>query len=281
MLEINDVTNTEKALLNILDDYSEEKKQGENTQRAILNILYDYSLEKEKVETINKNLNSANQELEQITFIAAHHLQEPLRTISNYVGLLEEEYFDTKEQNIKQYLSFITSASSRMQNLIKELMDFSRLEKDIIFETIDCNIVLKEVLEDLETSIKESNTKIRVATLPVLKGNHIRLKQVFRNLIDNAIKFRRKNIAPVIEVSVEDKVTEYLFSVKDNGIGIEEQNIKKLFNIFQRLNPAEEFPGTGIGLSTVKKIVNLHKGQICVESKFNEGSTFYFTIRKS
>ncbi|OFY84158.1 MAG: hypothetical protein A3F72_01235 [Bacteroidetes bacterium RIFCSPLOWO2_12_FULL_35_15] len=228
----------------------------------------------------SEELIRSNKDLEQFAYATSHDLQEPLRTISNYVELLDETYSELKDKESKQYLKFITSASARMQNLIKDLMNFSRVEKDITFETVDCNIVLNEVISDLATTIKESGAKITVTKLPVLKGNHIRLKQVFQNLIDNAIKFRRKNIAPLIEVNAEDKGTEYLFAVKDNGIGIEEQNYKKLFNIFQRLNPADAYPGTGIGLSIVKKIINSHNGQICVESKFNEGSIFYFTLPK-
>lgn len=256
-----------------------ETEEGLLVSASIRDIT-EMKLAEQNLKLKSEELARSIKDMEQFAYATSHDLQEPLRTISNYVELLEETFPETKDTETKQYFEFITSASSRMQNLIKDLMNFSRVEKDIAFEMVDCNSVLKEVIADLEAAINESKAKIKVAKLPVLNGNYSRLKQVFQNLIDNGIKFRRKNVTPVIEVNVEDKGNEYLFSVKDNGIGIEEQNYKKLFNIFQRLNPAEEYPGTGIGLSTVKKIVNLHNGQICVESRFNEGSIFYFTIPK-
>jgi light-regulated signal transduction histidine kinase (bacteriophytochrome) len=160
------------------------------------------------------------------------------------------------------------------------LLDYSRVGKNISFEPTDCNKILKEAIADLDSSIKESNAKITFAILPILKGNDIKLKQLFQNLISNAIKFRKKNTTPEIEITVEEKDKEYLFAIKDNGIGIEEQYFKKLFIIFQRLNNATEYPGTGIGLATCKKIVDLHHGKIWIESKLGAGSTFYFTISK-
>ena len=227
-----------------------------------------------------KELERSNKELEQFAYVASHDLQEPLRTISNYVDLLEEDYSETKNEIIKQYFTFITSASSRMQILIKDLLDFSRVGKNPVFVSVDCNKILKEVIAELESSIKESKAKITFSVLPVVTGIEIELKRVFQNLISNALKFRRKDVVPEIEITSVETESEYVFSIKDNGIGIEEKSKSKLFVIFQRLHPAEEYPGTGIGLATAKKIVDLHKGKIWIESKVNEGSVFYFTIPK-
>lgn len=241
--------------------------------------------ERKKVEEMIKqksdNLAWSNKELEQFVYVASHDLQEPLRTIINYIELLEEEYSKTQNEEIKEYFAFITSASSRMQNLIKDLLEFSRVGRNPEYTLVDCNKIVKEVIAELNASIKESNAKITYPVLPVIKGIEVELKRVFLNLIDNAIKFRKKNIAPVIEITAAEKENEYLFSVKDNGIGIDEKLLPKLFVIFQRLNSNTEYSGTGIGLAIAKKIVDLHNGKIWIESKINEGSVFYFTISKS
>ncbi|MES2287198.1 MAG: PAS domain S-box protein [Bacteroidota bacterium] len=228
----------------------------------------------------SEELANTNKELEQFVYVASHDLQEPLRTISNFVVLLKKKYSGTADTATAQYLQFVVDAATRMQNLIKDLLDLSRVGKNVVFIEVDCNEVLTEVIADMEASIKESNAKITAAKLPVLKGNTRELKQLFQNLISNAIKFHKKNVIPEINITVEDKNTEYLFAIKDNGIGIEEQSINKLFVIFHRLNTSTEYPGTGIGLATCKKIVDLHNGKIWIESKFGEGSTFYFTLPK-
>jgi light-regulated signal transduction histidine kinase (bacteriophytochrome) len=222
-----------------------------------------------------------NKELEQFVYVASHDLQEPLRTISNFAGLFEEEYSDKLDEDTNTYLQFIVNATSRMQNLIKDLLDFSRIGRKIVFQIVDCNKVLSEVTAEMGSSIKESNAKITYPELPSLKGNEIELKQLFQNLISNAIKFRKKDVPPEIEITAEEKESEYLFSVKDNGIGFEEEYKEKIFIIFQRLHNATEYPGTGIGLATCKKIVTQHNGKIWVESKLGEGSIFYFTISKN
>jgi len=272
--------NTQRAVLNILEDYGTEKNNLENTQRAVLNILDDYSEEKGKVETINNDLSSANKELEQFAYVASHDLQEPLRTISIFVGLLEEKYSGKIDEDTKQYLKFIVNATSKMQNLIKDLLDFSQIGRNISFEATDCNNILKEVIANIGATIKVSNAKITSTVLPVVIGNEIELRQLFQNLISNAIKFHKKNSNPEIEITFVEKDTEYLFAFKDNGIGIEEQYKDRIFIIFQRLHTVTEYAGTGIGLATCKKIVTLHNGKIWIESKLGNGSIFYFTIPK-
>ncbi len=272
--------NTQRAVLNILEDYGTEKNNLENTQRAVLNILDDYSEEKGKVETINNDLSSANKELEQFAYVASHDLQEPLRTISIFVGLLEEKYSGKIDEDTKQYLKFIVNATSKMQNLIKDLLDFSQIGRNISFAATDCNDILKEVIANIGATIKVSNAKITSTVLPVVIGNEIELRQLFQNLISNAIKFHKKNSNPEIEITFVEKETEYLFAFKDNGIGLEEQYKDRIFIIFQRLHTATEYAGTGIGLATCKKIVALHNGKIWMESKLGHGSIFYFTIPK-
>ena len=227
--------NTQRAVLNILEDYGTEKNNLENTQRAVLNILEDYSEEKGKVETINNDLSSANKELEQFAYVASHDLQEPLRTISIFVGLLEEKYSGKIDEDTKQYLKFIVNAASKMQNLIKDLLDFSQIGRNISFASTDCNNILKEVIANIGATIKLSNAKITSTVLPVVIGNEIELRQLFQNLISNAIKFHKKNSNPEINITFLEKETEYLFAFKDNGIGLEEQYKDRIFIIFQHI----------------------------------------------
>ena len=262
-----------------VDTYS-EKKDVEDIEKILLSILEDYSVEKKKIEMINTDLISANKELEQFVYIASHDLQEPLRTISNYVELINKKYSGKIDEVADQYLHFIVTATLRMQNLIKDLMDYMIIGRNITFVEVDYNEVLKKIIAEMDDLINESNAKITSSILPVLRGNKIELKRLFQHLISNAIKFRKKSVASEIAITVEEKGIEYLFAIKDNGIGIEEQFINKLFVVFKRLHNVAEYPGTGIGLAACKKIVALFGGKIWVESKLGEGSTFYFTIAK-
>jgi light-regulated signal transduction histidine kinase (bacteriophytochrome) len=264
-------------------------EKAENTLKEI-NIDLEKRVKERtlELETANRDLqakseelSASNEELERFAYVASHDLQEPLRSISNFVGLLEETYPGKTDENTALFFTFIKTATLKMQNLIKDLLEYSRVGRNISFTTVDCNEILKDTLSGLDSSIKENNAKITSSRLPVLSGNETELKRLFQNLISNALKFRKKEVTPEITISFEEKDSEYLFTIKDNGIGIEEQYIPKLFVIFQRLHSAEEYPGTGIGLTSCKKIVTLHKGKIWIESKLDEGTTFYFTIRKN
>jgi len=273
--------NTLRAVLNILDDYSAERRFAEDTQRALMNILEDYSVEKASIEQINIKLTSSNKEIEQFAYIASHDLQEPLKTISNYVGLFLKKYKGRLDIDADQYLAVIGGATGRMQSLIRDLLNYSKIEKDKNKTVIDCNILLKDILNDMAISISESNADIYSEQLPVITGYLSGLKSVFQNLISNAIKFRKSDLNPIINITAQAKDKEWLFTIKDNGIGIDKIYYKKLFIIFQRLHNKNEYAGTGIGLAQCKKIIELHGGRIWLESELENGSTFYFTIPKT
>jgi signal transduction histidine kinase len=234
----------------------------------------------EELARLNHELTSANKELEEFAYVASHDLQEPLQTITNFTGLLEKQYTGKLDGDADQYLGFILNASSKMKALIKDLLDLSRVGRDVAFTTVDCNHVLKDVVAQMKVSIQQNKVKIHSSSLPVVQANEMGLRQLFQNLVSNALKFRVKDVDPEIEIAVEEKMDEYLFSFKDNGIGIEEKYKNRIFIIFQRLHSADEYPGTGIGLAVCKKIIAQHKGKIWVESEPGKGSIFYFTLAR-
>lgn len=226
-------------------------------------------------------LSQKNKELEEFTYVASHDLQEPVRTISSFVGLFKDTYADKLDEEAKQYLDFIDGASKRSQQLIIDLLDYSRIGKDRKIEPVDLNNVLKNVLTDLTVRIEESEATINVSNLPTIEGQATELRLLFQNLISNAIKFQNKSVPPKINIGVKTSEEEYVFSVSDNGIGIEEKYMNKIFVIFKRLHSKSEFEGTGIGLAHSKKVVELHGGRIWVESKLGEGSVFHIAIPKT
>jgi signal transduction histidine kinase len=226
-------------------------------------------------------MKSKNEELEQFAYIASHDLQEPLRTTSSYVALLEKEIKSKLDERSELYLKHITNSSERMRTLITGLLEYSRIGKEKEKELVDIGQIVTDVLTDIDTVIKENNAKIIVHPLPKLQAYPIELRQLFQNLITNALKFRKKDVDPVIEINAVEENNAWKLSVKDNGIGIDEKFFPRIFIIFQRLHARKDYSGNGIGLAHCKKIAELHKGNIWVESKPNEGSTFYVTLSKN
>jgi len=232
-------------------------------------------------ERANMDLERKNKELEQFAYIASHDLQEPLRTTSGFVDLLQKQYHGKIDERADKYLAFISDSTARMKVLIKDLLDFSRIGAKVELKEIDCNITLKNMLADIMVAIRESEADIQYTELPVINGYPTEIKLLFQNLVLNAIKFRKKDIAPQVKISVKKTEGYWEFAVSDNGIGIEEEHNERIFDIFQRLHTRKEYAGSGIGLSHCKKIVELHHGKIWVESTPGEGSTFYFTIAQN
>lgn len=235
------------------------------------------SLEK-KVQQRTSQLESKNKELEQFAYVASHDLQEPLRTISAFVELLQQQYKGRLDDNADKFLDYLHNASERMKVLINDLLDYSRIGREKESRQVDCNILVKEVMADLNKIIRETGTTVHASSLPVLQAYPTELKLLFQNLISNSIKFRKADLPPAVNIgSVKDN-GHWKFFVQDNGIGIDEQFLDRIFIIFQRLHTRSEYEGSGIGLAHCKKIVELHGGRIWVESKPGEGSRFYFTI---
>ncbi|MFZ4520433.1 MAG: ATP-binding protein [Bacteroidales bacterium] len=231
-----------------------------------------------ELETTNKELAFHLNEIEQFTFIASHDLQEPLLTLSNYTRLIKEEYSGKLDDDGNKSIEFISRSADRMRGLVKSLLDYSLLGKEQVKSPVDCNQIMEVVLSDLAASIASNNATVTVSDLPTINGFPVEISMLFQNLVVNAIKFRNKETAPVVNVSAICNETEYTFTVEDNGIGIAEKDQEKIFIIFRRTHNRNEYAGIGIGLAHCKKIVELHGGSIRVESAIGIGSKFIFTI---
>jgi PAS domain S-box-containing protein len=220
----------------------------------------------------------SNTELERFAYIASHDLQEPLRTVSSFAKLLDRKHSNELGEEAKEYLKFITGGVERMETLIRDLLNYSRIDsRGDPFKKADCNAIVQLVTENLKASIDSRNAKITVDALPTLVGDPTQLGQVFQNLISNAVKFCKES-EPHVHLWAKEDEENWTFSVHDNGIGIAPQYFQRIFIVFQRLHTIEEYSGTGIGLAICKKIVERHKGRIWVESTLGKGSTFHFTI---
>ncbi len=253
-------------------------------QDMVLASILDITERKQQESDIKKyveQLKSKNKELEQFSYITSHDLQEPLRTVLSFIDVIQEDYSDKLDEELNLYLKYISEASTRMSNLIKSLLDYSRIGHNGVVGIVDCNTLLDSVIADLKYKIDNSHAEINYSKLPSIEGFNLELRLLFQNLIINAIKFQKKTEVPKIDITFEDKGTHWQFNIADNGIGIKEEFQNKIFVIFQRLHNREEYDGTGIGLSHCQKIVQLHGGEIWVTSEAGIGSTFHFTIPKA
>ncbi|MEO6672644.1 MAG: two-component regulator propeller domain-containing protein [Ginsengibacter sp.] len=254
------------------------QRQVELQTRQLLKSTEEEHKARMAAEQANIDLERKNTELEQFAYVASHDLQEPLRTTSSFVELIQNQYHGKFDEKADRYFDYIIEASDRMKLLIKDLLDYSRIGRKKEVLHVDCNIILQQVLQDLNKLITDENAIIKAEHLPVINGYPTELQQLFQNLVINAIKFRTKNNIPQIQISAKQIGSYWQFSFNDNGIGIDKKHNERIFIIFQRLHTRGEYMGSGIGLSHCKKIVELHGGKIWVDSVPGEGSTFHFTL---
>lgn len=258
------------------------RDNGGNPLYLMTNVIDN--TERRKVEAnlhkANDELKRSNKEFEQFAHIVSHDLQEPIRTIYSFTQLLEMDYKGKLGPKGDEYIRYITSATKHMQQMINDILVLSRVGskgKDLLPTNVE-NII-NTVIENLRNSIEKHNGIVTFDNpMPIILADKTQLIELFQNLIANGIKFHRKDEPPNVHISSKKVYNEWIFSVNDNGMGIDNKYFNKLFIVFSRLHAKEEYPGTGIGLAICKKIVERHNGKIWVESKVGQGSTFYFTI---
>ncbi len=233
------------------------------------------------LELAMKKLTRTNLELERFAYVASHDLQEPLRLVSNFTRILHEDYGKKFDKEGREYVGIIIDETEHMQDMIKGLLDYARIEKlpEMPKQKANCKQLLQRVLKNLRMRIKETGATVTYDEMPTIIGYTVPVVQLFQNLIGNSLKYCR-NHPPVIRIGCEDKRDYWLFSVKDNGIGISEEHFEHIFEPFKRLHRKDEFQGSGIGLAVCKKIVEYMGGRIWVNSQLGKGSTFYFTVPK-
>jgi PAS domain S-box-containing protein len=240
----------------------------------VLASVVDISARKRSEEELRRS----NAELERFAYVASHDLQEPLRMVGNYVQLLGKRYKGRLDSDADEFIGFALDGAVRMQRLIEDLLAYSRVSsRGAEFAPTQADAVLDDALSNLKLAITDANAVITRDPLPLVPADRSQLEHVFLNLIGNALKFRGAE-RPEVHVTAAQRDGDWLFSVRDNGIGIESQYFDRIFVIFQRLHGREEYPGTGIGLAITKRIVERHGGRIWVESQPGQGTTFFFTI---
>jgi light-regulated signal transduction histidine kinase (bacteriophytochrome) len=232
----------------------------------------------EKLKETSEELERSNTELQQFASVASHDLTEPLRMITSYLELLNIKAQKKLGAEEQEFIGYAVDGARRMQMLIQDLLAYARVgTRGRPLEPTDCEKVMETALTNLKVAISESKAVIEHDVLPVVMGDAVQLAQVFQNLLGNAIKFHG-NAPPRIHVGAKSRGGEWLFRVKDNGIGIDPKNFERIFVLFQRLHTRQEYPGTGMGLAICKKIIERHGGRIWVESQPGQGTTFFFTI---
>ena len=274
-------TRSENSKVKYISAKGSARKDKQGRPVAITGVCSDVTQLKEGTETLINKLNEellrSNKELERFAYVASHDLQEPLRMVSSFTQLLSKQYKEKLDERAQEYIDFAVDGSKRMYDLLNGLLDYSRINtRGKTFKNVNINKVLETVVQNLSLVIKERGAEIKAGELPVVFADENQMIQLFQNLIANGIKFSPK--APEILISSTRENENFVFSISDKGIGIEPQYFEKIFQIFQRLLPKEQYDGTGIGLAICKRITELHGGKIWVESKYRKGSTFHFTI---
>jgi PAS domain S-box-containing protein len=228
-----------------------------------------------------ENLKLKSQEIEQFSYIASHDLQEPLNSMKAVINFLNEDYEEKLDKDGKQYLSFLSQAASKMEDLVNGLLAYSRLGRNKVLSLVNFNKIVAELIDDLTYVIGQSHARMTIEKLPEINAYEAEIKLIFMNLISNSSKFTRPGVVPQIEIGAIEREEEWEFYVKDNGIGISEENSQKVFSFFTRLNNRTDFEGIGIGLAHCEKIARLHRGAIWFKSELGSGTTFYFTVNKN
>ena len=291
---INEVLRKQKESKELLDS---KKVRVEELNQKIINLentneelsAYISKLEdsvgsqkdiyEKHMEKLTDDLNRSNEDFQQFAYVTSHDLQEPIRTIASFTQLLSKRYKNKIDEDSDEFMDYIVDASTRMQGMIKDLLQYSRVvSRGKVFKPTNTEEIIDYTTSSLKTLIEDNDAEITHDKLPKVNADSGQLLRLFQNLVENSIKFRQFAVQPKIHISCQENEDEYVFSVADNGIGIEEEHFDRIFTIFQRLHTKEEYEGSGIGLPVAKRIVERHSGRIWVESEPDVGSTFYFTL---
>lgn len=266
------------------DEIGELAQSFNNMTNKLVKAKANVEEKKEELEEQKMLLEKANKELDSFVYTASHDLRAPLRGISSFTSFLEEDYKEKFDEEGKDYLKEIRESANRMNELIEDLLKLSRISRiKNPYEDVNMNVLIDSVIKRIEFDIKEKKVDLKIQKdIPIVKCDRIKMNEVFLNLINNAIKFSSKDnkVNPRVEIGYTDEVEFHKFYVKDNGIGIDPKHHNEIFGIFRRLHTADQYEGTGAGLSIVKRIIDDHGGSIWVESEPGKGATFYFTISK-
>lgn len=247
--------------------------------KSKVKVYLDLYVQREQILHLNAVLSQSNEELERFAYICSHDMQEPVRMMNAFAGLLADSSEHALDEGSRRYLNFILDNARRMQKMISDILTFSRVgREDVHFEKVDCDAILDEILSEFEDVIVSKRAQVTWAPLPCVETSSTLVRVLLQNLIGNALKFQNGDRPPEITIAAVRQGNFWRFSVKDNGIGIDEGFRTRIFTIFQRLHRKEEYPGTGIGLSTCRKFVQLCGGDIDFASTPGEGTTFFFTL---
>jgi len=281
LLELED--DLDRTIFFLSNEHREEGfTEAERTFHHLMGQWVKYELEREQyrgeLEDTVDRLQQSNDRLRQFAYAASHDLQEPLRMVSSYLQLLENEHGRDLDEEARECIDYAVGGADRMRAMVDDLLAYARVEQSAgSFELVDCEVVLERVTEDLRVPIEENDATVTIELLPTVTADGDQLKQLFGNLVSNAVKYGGDGPAQV-EVSAERRIDHWEFTVADDGIGIDPEKTDEIFEVFKRLHHADEYPGTGIGLALCQEIVDNHGGEIRVESEPGEGSTFHVTL---
>lgn len=257
-------------------------KKLETNQEALEFKNTAYALQAKKLVATQEGLKNSNRELEQYAYVVSHDLKQPIKTINGFANLLKRDLIkkEALDEENTQFLELIINSSNNMHQLVTDLLAYAKLtsEKEVPFRKLPLDDVLNSVLTNLQNQIDTNEVNIERSTLPTLDIVPVKMNQVFQNIISNAIKFKKKAEPLTIKIQSKEKATHCELTIEDNGIGIDKKNQEKIFAPFKKLHPAKEYAGSGIGLATCKRIIELHNGEIWVESEKNKGTKFIFTL---
>ena len=269
---------SQQQLAQAIQNLEQEVEQRKQVEIKLRQLNTELEQQRAQLDASTRDLARSNVDLEQFAYAASHDLQEPLRMVTGYMGLVQTRLQDKLDAETREFMAFAVDGAQRMQALIPAILAYSRVgSRGAPLAPVASAAAFKEALRGLESAITESGAQVTVQTLPRVLADPTQLTQLFQNLIGNAIKFC-KDAAPQIQVAAQREGAYWRFSVSDNGIGIAPEYRERIFGIFQRLHTRREFPGTGIGLAICKRIVERHGGQIGVEPNPAGGSVFWFTL---